>query len=154
MELVEPEPQLNMYDESWPIWTYQEQTAPAKFVHDSEGRRGCAIDSTVSGGAIVSGSIVKKSLLFSKVRVHSYCTVEGAVILPGAVIGANSKIKKVIIDRNCVIPEGTEIGIDHDIDRANGFRVTDKGVVLVTREMINAYIAKRTASEADKLKNQ
>lgn len=154
MELVEPEPQLNMYDESWPIWTYQEQTAPAKFVHDSEGRRGCAIDSTVSGGAIVSGSVVKKSLLFSKVRVHSYCTVEGAVILPGAVIGANSKIKKVIIDRNCVIPEGTEIGIDHDIDRANGFRVTDKGVVLVTREMINAYIAKRTASEADKLKNQ
>ncbi|MGJ8693286.1 MAG: glucose-1-phosphate adenylyltransferase [Thalassotalea sp.] len=142
MELVEPEPQLNMYDESWPIWTYQEQTAPAKFVHDSENRRGCAIDSTVSGGAIVSGSVVKKSLLFSKVRVHSYCTIEQAVILPGAIIGANSTIKKTIIDRNCVIPEGLVIGVDHEVDRANGFRVTEKGVVLVTRDMIAAYLAK------------
>ena len=139
---MEPEPQLNMYDESWPIWTYQEQTAPAKFVHDSEGRRGCAIDSTVSGGAIVSGSIVRKSLLFSKVRVHSYCTIEEAVILPGAIVGANATIKKAIIDRNCTIPEGLEIGVDHKVDKANGFRVTEKGVVLVTRDMINAYLEK------------
>lgn len=142
MELVEPEPQLNMYDESWPIWTYQEQTAPAKFVHDSEGRRGCAIDSTVSGGAIISGSVVKKSVIFSKVRVHSFCEVEQAVVLPGAVIGAKAKLKKVIIDRNCTIPEGLEIGLDHEVDKANGFRVTNKGVVLVTRDMINAYLEK------------
>lgn len=145
MELVEPEPQLNMYDERWPIWTYQEQTAPAKFVHDSDGRRGAALDSTVSGGAIVSGSIVRKSVLFSKVRVHSYCTVQQAVILPGAIVGANSKLKKVIIDRNCVIPEGLEIGFDHKVDEANGFRVTKKGVVLVTRDMIAAYLAKNDA---------
>lgn len=140
MELVGIDPQLDMYDESWPIWTYQEQTAPAKFVHDEDYRRGAAIDSTVSGGAIVSGSIVRKSLLFSKVRVHSYCNIEEAVILPGASIGEKSKIKKAIIDRNCVIPEGTEIGINHEQDRANGFRVTDKGVVLVTRDMLAKYL--------------
>lgn len=138
MELVEPTPQLDMYDESWPIWTYQEQTAPAKFVFDEDNRRGIAIDSTVSGGVVVSGSTVKRSLLFSKVRVNSYCLIEEAVILPGANIGRGCKIRKAIIDRSCNIPDGLEIGIDHDADRANGFRVTNKGVVLVTRDMINA----------------
>jgi glucose-1-phosphate adenylyltransferase len=138
MELVSPEPQLDMYDESWPIWTYQEQTAPAKFVFDEDGRRGMAVDSTVSGGVIVSGSTVKKSLLFSKVRVNSFCEINGAVILPGAIIGRNCKISKAIIDRSCEVPEGMEIGIDHEADRANGFRVTEKGVVLVTRDMIAA----------------
>jgi len=138
MELVNPEPQLDMYDESWPIWTYQEQTAPAKFIFDDDNRRGVAIDSTVSGGVIVSGSMVKRSVLFSKVKVHSYCEIEDAVILPGANIGRHCKISKVIIDRSCDIPEGMEIGIDHEADKANGFRVTDKGVVLVTRDMITA----------------
>lgn len=138
MELVTPDPQLDMYDESWPIWTYQEQTAPAKFVFDAEGRRGMAIDSTVSGGVIVSGSTVKASLLFSKVRIHSFCDINGAVILPGAVVGRHCKIDKAIIDRGCIIPDGMEIGINHDADRANGFRVTAKGVVLVTRDMIAA----------------
>lgn len=138
MELVSPEPQLDMYDESWPIWTYQEQTAPAKFIFDDDDRRGMAIDSTVSGGVIVSGSTVKGSLLFSKVRINSFCEIKDAVILPGAIIGRNCKISKVIIDRSCVIPDGMEIGIDHDADRANGFRVTAKGVVLVTRDMIAA----------------
>ena len=143
IELVEPEPQLDMYDESWPIWTYQEQTAPAKFVFDEDKRRGIAIDSTVSGGAIVSGSRVRRSLLFSKVRVQSFCSIEEAVILPGAVIGRGCKLKKVIIDRSCQVPEGMEIGINHDDDRANGFRVTDKGVVLVTRDMIAAIAQKK-----------
>lgn len=138
MELVSPNPQLDMYDESWPIWTYQEQTAPAKFIFDEESRRGMAIDSTVSGGVIVSGSTVKGSLLFSKVRVNSFCEIKDAVILPGVIIGRHCKISKVIIDRNCTVPDGMEIGIDHDADRANGFRVTDKGVVLVTRDMISA----------------
>ena len=136
MELVAPEPQLNMYDENWPIWTYQEQTAPAKFVFDQDERRGIAIDSTVSGGVVVSGSTVKRSLLFSKVRVNSYCDIDESVILPGAVINRNCKIKKAIIDRGCEIPTGMEIGINHDNDRANGFRVTDKGVVLVTMTML------------------
>jgi len=138
MELVNPEPQLDMYDESWPIWTYQEQTAPAKFIFDDDGRRGVTIDSTVSGGVIVSGSMVKRSVLFSKVRIHSYCQIEDAVILPGANIGRHCKISRVIIDRSCDIPEGMEIGIDHEADKANGFRVTDKGIVLVTRDMIAA----------------
>lgn len=138
MELVEPEPHLDMYDESWPIWTYQEQTAPAKFVYDQSTRRGIAIDSCVSGGVIVSGSTVKRSLLFSKVKVNSFCNIEEAVILPGAIIGRGCQIRKAIIDRSCVIPDGLEIGINHDHDRANGFRVTDKGVVLVTRDMLNA----------------
>lgn len=142
MELVEPEPQLDMYDENWPIWTYQEQTAPAKFVFDADDRRGIAINSTVSGGVVVSGSTVKRSLLFSKVRVNSYCLIDEAVILPSAIIGRHCKIRKAIIDRSCVIPDGMEIGINHDADRANGFRVTAKGVVLVTREML-AEIAKK-----------
>ena len=142
MELVEPEPHLDMYDESWPIWTYQEQTAPAKFVYDKGARRGIAIDSTVSGGVIVSGSTVKRSLLFSKVKVNSYCTIEESVILPGAVIGRGCQIKKAIIDRSCVIPDGLEIGVDHDHDQANGFRVTEKGVVLVTRDMLAAMALK------------
>ncbi|MEW6982829.1 glucose-1-phosphate adenylyltransferase [Colwelliaceae bacterium 6471] len=138
MELVTPEPQLDMYDENWPIWTYQEQTAPAKFVFDEDGRRGITIDSTVSGGVVVSGSTVKRSLLFSKVRVNSFCKIKDSVILPGAIINRGCKIRKAIIDRSCNIPEGLEIGINHDDDRANGFRVTDKGVVLVTREMLAA----------------
>lgn len=142
MELVQPEPELDMYDENWPIWTYQEQTAPAKFVYDKDARRGMAIDSTVSGGVIVSGSTVKRSLLFSKVRVHSYCTIEDSVILPGAVIGRGCQVRKAIIDRSCVLPDGLEIGIDHDHDRANGFRVTDNGVVLVTRDMLTEFARK------------
>ena len=143
MELVTPEPQLDMYDESWPIWTYQEQTAPAKFVFDEENRRGYAIDSTVAGGCIVSGSTVKRSLLFSKVRVNSFCHIEDSVILPGAIIGRGCIIKKVIIDRSTNIPPGLDVGVDHDADRANGFRVTEKGVVLVTRDMITALEDKK-----------
>jgi len=138
MELVSPDPQLDMYDESWPIWTYQEQTAPAKFVFDEDNRRGMAVDSTVSGGVIVSGSTVNGSLLFSKVRINSFCEIKDSVILPGAIVGRHCKINKAIIDRGCVVPDSLEIGINHDTDRANGFRVTDKGVVLVTRDMIAA----------------
>jgi len=138
MELVSPDPQLDMYDESWPIWTYQEQTAPAKFVFDEDNRRGMAVDSTVSGGVIVSGSTVNGSLLFSKVRINSFCEIKDSVILPGAIVGRHCKINKAIIDRGCVVPDSLEIGINHDADRANGFRVTDKGVVLVTRDMIAA----------------
>jgi glucose-1-phosphate adenylyltransferase len=142
MELVSLEPELDMYDIDWPVWTYQEQTAPAKFVFDEDGRRGTAVDSTVSGGVVVSGSMVKKSLLFSKVRVNSYCHIEESVILPNVNIGRSCKVIKAIIDSGCEIPEGMEIGINHDNDRRNGFRVTDKGVVLVTAEMLTALEVK------------
>ena len=136
MELVSPEPQLDLYDPQWPIWTYQEQLPPAKFIFDDEERRGMAVDSTVSGGCIISGSKVKKSLLFSNVHVHSYCEIEGAVVLPGVQIGRNCRIKNAIIDRSCIIPEGMTIGYDHQQDKQNGFRVSNKGIVLVTRDML------------------
>lgn len=136
MELIEPSPPLNLYDSRWPIWTFQEQLPPAKFVFDNEDRRGAAYDSTVSGGCIISGSIVRKSILFSNVRIHSYSDISHAVLLPEVAVGRNCRLRSVLIDRGCTIPEGTEIGIDKEADLARGFRVTDKGVTLVTREML------------------
>ncbi len=136
MELVSPSPELNLYDPQWPIWTYQEQLPPAKFVFDQDDRRGMAVDSTVSGGCIISGAVLRKSLLFSNVRVHSYSEIEQSVLLPQVVVGRNCKIRKAIIDRGCEIPEGSVIGFDPEQDKANGFRVTNKGVVLVTRGML------------------
>ena len=136
MELISPNPELNLYDPNWPIWTYQRQLPPAKFVFDDDSRRGMAVDSVVSGGCIISGSHLKKTLLFSNVRVHSYSSIEDTIILPGAVINRHCKIRHAIIDRNCEIPEGTVIGFDVDQDKANGFRISSKGVVLVTRNML------------------
>lgn len=136
MELVEPVPALNLYDPDWPIWTYQSQYPPAKFVFDSEDRRGMAVDSTVSGGCIISGATVRKSLLYSNVHVDNYSCIEQSIILPDVRIGRNCTIKKAIVDRKCEIPDGTEIGVDAEQDRARGFRVTDKGVVLVTRGLL------------------
>lgn len=141
MEMVAPVPALNLYDQKWPIWTYQEQLPPAKFVWEDDERRGVAINSVVSGGCIISGSTLRRSLCFSNVRVHSYSLIEEAVILPDVEIKRHCKLKKVIIDRGCVIPEGTVIGYDHDEDRKRGFRVSSKGVVLVTREMLGMPIA-------------
>ncbi len=140
MELVEPTPKLNLYDPRWPIWTFQEQLPPAKFVFDDDNRRGMAIDSMVSSGCIISGSSVRKSLLFSNVRVHSYSVIEEAVVLPDVVIRRHCKLRKVIIDRGCDIPEGTVIGYNHDDDIRRGFRVTAKGVTLVTREMLGQTV--------------
>lgn len=137
MDLVSTEPDLDLYDETWPIWSYQEQLAPAKFVFDDDTRRGMAVDSMVSGGCIISGSTVRRSLLFFKVHIHSYCDVQECVILPGVVIERNCTIKRAIIDRSCVIPEGMTIGVDPEQDKANGFRITDKGIVLVTRDMLS-----------------
>jgi len=140
MELVEPSPPLNLYDPRWPIWTFQEQLPPAKFVFDDDDRRGCAIDSMVSGGCIISGSTVRKSLLFSNVRIHSYSLIEQAVILPDVVIHRHCKLRKVIIDRGCTIPEGSVIGYDKKQDEEKGFRVSPKGVTLVTREMLGQSV--------------
>ncbi|WP_300362881.1 glucose-1-phosphate adenylyltransferase [uncultured Pseudoalteromonas sp.] len=149
MELVMPQPQLDLYDPKWPIWTYQEQLPPAKFIFDDDDRRGMAVDSTVSGGCIISGSKVKKSLLFSNVYVHSFCEIEESVILPGVKINRNCKIRRAIIDRNCEIPEGLEIGYDNKVDKENGFRVSKKGIVLVTRDMLNELAKKLEQQEQD-----
>jgi glucose-1-phosphate adenylyltransferase len=124
-----------MYDREWPIWTYQEQLAPAKFVFDDEGRRGMVVDSLVSGGCIISGAIARRSVLFSKVRLHSYSTVEEAVLLPEVDIGRHCQLRKVVIDTGCQIPAGMSIGFDAASDARRFFR-TDQGVVLVTREML------------------
>lgn len=136
MELVRTSPDLNMYDPDWPVWTAQSQLPPAKFVFNSEDRRGMAVDSMVSGGCIISGSLINRSILFSEVRVHSYSEIEYTVILPKVKVGRHCKIRNAIIDRGCEIPDNTTIGYDAEQDRANGFRVTDKGVVLVTRGML------------------
>lgn len=136
MELVSPTPSLNLYDHQWPIWTYQTQLPPAKFVFDDDDRRGYAVDSMVSGGCIISGGAVRKSLLFSDVRVHSYTLIEESVLLPEVQVHRYAKVKRAIIDRACEIPRGMEIGVDHEQDRARGFRVTKKGITLVTREML------------------
>ncbi|QLE84730.1 glucose-1-phosphate adenylyltransferase [Shewanella sp. Scap07] len=136
MELLSPTPALNLYDAKWPIWTFQEQLPPAKFVFDDDDRRGMALDSIVSGGCIISGATVRRSVLFNEVRVCSYSTLEDAVVLPDVVIQRNCKIKNAILDRGCIIPEGTVIGYDHRHDRARGFRVSEKGITLVTRDML------------------
>ncbi len=113
------------------------QLPPAKFVFDDDDRRGLAVDSTISGGCIISGSRLRKSLLFSNVRVHSYSSIDESVILPEVTIGRHCKIRRAIIDRGCDVPPGTIIGFDPpEQDKANGFRITDKGVVLVTRGML------------------
>ena len=136
MELISPSPELNLYDPDWPTWTYQMHLPPAKFVFNDDHRRGMAVDSTISGGCIVSGSQLSKTLLFSNVRVHSYSSIDESVILPEATINRNCKIRRAIIDRGCDVPAGTVIGYDPEIDKKNGFRITEKGIVLVTRGML------------------
>jgi len=136
MEMVSISPQLNLYDNSWPIWTHQLQAPPAKFVWDEPDRSGSAIQSIVSGGCVISGSTVKGSLLFSNCYVHSYAHVTDSVILPDVDVGEHCRIHRAIVDRGCKIPEGTEIGVDHDADRARGFRVSKKGITLVTAELL------------------
>ena len=135
LELVYVHPELNLYDEAWPIWTYQEQLPPAKFVLDESGRIGMATNSMVSGGCIVSGAYVKQSLLFSSVTVDEGSEIIQAVILPQVSIGKHCRITRAIIDKRCVIPDNTVIGEDHAED-AKRFRVTDEGVVLVCPHML------------------
>ena len=135
MELIGVDPELNMYDKTWPIWTYQAQNAPAKFIFDDDDRRGQAIDSMVSGGCIISGATVKRSVVFSDVRVNSYSEVVDSVVLPEAIIGRNCRIKKAIIEKGCHVPEGTIIG-ENKAEDEKRFHVSSGGVVLVTPEML------------------
>lgn len=145
MELVEPKPQFDLYDKSWPIFTYQEQLPPAKFIFDNDQRRGTALDSTVSSGCIISGATVRKSLLYSSVHAHSYSLIEQSVVMREVDIGEHCQLFRVIVDAKCRIPAGLRIGYDREQDIANGFRVTEKGITLVTRDML-AALAKKTAA--------
>jgi glucose-1-phosphate adenylyltransferase len=140
MELIAVIPQLNLYDELWPIFTFQSQLPPAKFVFDDPDRRGEAIQSMVSGGCIVSGSSIRKSLLFSNCRIHSYSKVTDSVVLPDVRMEQNCRVNRAIIDRGAVLPEGTVVGEDANADRARGFRVTDSGLTLVTAEMLGQQL--------------
>ncbi len=135
LDLASTSPELDIYDTDWPIWTYQRQLPPAKFVPDAQGQHGVAVNTLVSGGCIVSGSYVAHSILFSEVRVHSYCRIEHAVVLPDVTIARHCRLKKVVIDRGCQIPQGMVVGEDPELD-AQRFERTGDGVVLITREML------------------
>jgi glucose-1-phosphate adenylyltransferase len=136
IDLTLPLPALDLYENDWPIWTYAEITPPAKFVHDQEGRRGEAFASLVSGGCIISGGTVRNSLLFSNARLHSYSRVESAVILPDAEIGRGARLTRVIVEKGVQIPPGLVAGEDPAED-ARRFRMTEKGVILITQPMID-----------------
>jgi len=135
LELVHVRPELNIYDEEWPIWTYQLHQPPAKFILDEDGRRGMAINSMVSGGCIISGAVVRQSLVFSNVHLDEGTRVERSVILPNVSVGKNCTIVGAIVDQGCEIPDGMCIGLNCD-DDAQRFVVTEKNVVLVTADML------------------
>ena len=137
IDLTAVTPDLDLYDTDWPIWTYSELVAPAKFVHDAPGRLGHAISSLVSGGCIVSGTELRHSLLFTGVRTHSYAHIDEAVILPHADIGRRARLSRVVIDRGVHIPAGLVVGEDPELD-ARRFRRTERGICLITQPMIDA----------------
>jgi glucose-1-phosphate adenylyltransferase len=137
LDLVRPVPSLDIYDPNWPIWTYQQQLPPAKFVFDDDDRRGMAVDSMVSGGCIISGATVRSSLLFSNCRVNSFARTSEAVLLPEVDVARHARLTKVVVDRGCRIAEGLVIGEDPELD-AKRFSRTDGGVTLVTAEMVAA----------------
>ena len=137
IDLTDFVPGLDLYDRDWPIWTYAEITPPAKFVHDETVRRGQAVSSLVSGGCIVSGSAIRRSLLFTGVHTHSYANIEAAVVLPYAEVGRGARLRNVVIDRGVRIPDGLVVGEDAAHDAAR-FRRTERGVCLITQPMIDA----------------
>ena len=136
IDLTEVIPALDLYDSEWPIWTYGEVTPPAKFVHDVEGRRGQAISSLVSGGCIISGASLRRSLLFTRVRLNSFSSVENSVVMPDVDVGRSARLNNVIVDRGVRIPEGLVVGED-PLEDAKRFRRTDQGVVLITQAMLD-----------------
>jgi glucose-1-phosphate adenylyltransferase len=136
IDLTEVIPALDLYDSEWPIWTYGEVTPPAKFVHDAEGRRGQAISSLVSGGCIISGASLRRSLLFTRVRLNSFSSVENSVVMPDVDVGRSARLNNVIVDRGVRIPEGV-VGGEDPLEDAKRFRRTDQGVVLITQAMLD-----------------
>ena len=141
IDLTDFIPKLDIYDSSWPIWTYAEIVPPAKFIHDEDGRRGSAVSSLVSGDCIVSGSEVRNSLLFTGVRSHSFSVLDHAVVLPYVTVNRKARLKNCVIDRGVVIPEGLVVGEDAE-DDTRWFRRTDLGVVLITQEMLDLRAVK------------
>ncbi len=135
LDLASTIPELDIYDTDWPIWTYQRQLPPAKFVPDANGATGVTVNTVVSGGCIVSGSYVSYSVLFSEVRVHSFCHLEQAVLLPDVTVHRHCRLRRVVVDRGCVLPEGLVVGEDSAAD-ARRFERTENGVVLITKEML------------------
>lgn len=133
MDLVAVRPEFDLYNEEWPLRTSAEFSPPAKFVHEEEGRRGQAFNSLVAGGVIVSGSTVRRSVLFRRVRVNSYATVENSVLFDNVVVGRNAVVRNAIVDKNVVVPDGTQIGVNVDDDRARGFTVMPSGVVTIPK---------------------
>ena len=138
LDLAKITPELDLYDKQWPIWTHQEQLPPAKFVFDEQERRGVAMDSTVSGGCIISGATVRRSVLFSNVQINSFATVEDAVILPDVDIGRHAYLRRCVIDKGCKIPERMVAGVDRMEDERR-FYVTENGVTLITPDMLGQY---------------
>jgi glucose-1-phosphate adenylyltransferase len=142
IDLTDVIPALDLYDSEWPIWTYGEVTPPAKFVHDdNDGRRGQAVSSLVSGGCIVSGASLRHSLLFTRVRMHSFASIENTVVMPDVDIGRSARLRNVIVDRGVRIPEGLVVGEDPLADRER-FRRTDQGVTLITQKMLDEISTK------------
>lgn len=135
LELIGITPELNLYDDQWPIWTSQEQLPPAKFIFDDDDRRGMAVDSMVSGGCIISGAMVRHSLLFSNVSVNDYSHIDSSVILPDVEIGKHCRITHAVIDKGCIIPDGLVIG-ENDLEDRKNYYVSPNGVVLVTPDML------------------
>jgi glucose-1-phosphate adenylyltransferase len=140
IDLTDVVPQLDLYDQSWPLWTYAEVTPPAKFVHDIEGRRGSAVASLVSGDCIISGSHLRRCLIFTGVRANSFSHIEESVVLPRCNIGRNARLRRVVLDRGVVIPAGLVVGEDPKLD-AQRFRRTEKGICLITQPMIERLVA-------------
>ena len=137
IDLVMPVPSLDIYDRNWPIWTYQQQLPPAKFVFDDEERRGMAVDSMVSGGCIISGATVRRSLLFSNCRINSHARTTGAVLLPDVEVGRRARLNNVVVDRGCHVPEDLVIGEDPELDAKRFYR-SDQGITLVSADMLAA----------------
>jgi glucose-1-phosphate adenylyltransferase len=140
IDLTNFTPELNLWDRDWPIWTYSEMTPPAKFIHDEDGRRGSAVSSMVSGGCIVSGTEVRQLAPLHQVHTNSYAMLEHAVVLPYVVISRHARLSRVVIDKGVVIPEGLVVGEDPEQD-AKWFRVSEKGVTLITQEMLDRRAA-------------
>jgi glucose-1-phosphate adenylyltransferase len=139
LELVDVDPDLNLYDKEWPIWTHQEQVPPAKFVFDDDNRRGCAIDSMVSGGCIISGARIRRSLLCTNVRVEQRSVIENSVLLPEVTVGSNCIIRNAIIDKGCTIPDNMQIGVNLEQDAEN-FYISPGGIVLVVPDMMGQMV--------------
>jgi glucose-1-phosphate adenylyltransferase len=133
MDLISVDPQLNMYDEQWPIRTYQPNLPPPKFVFAGEERRGYAVDSIVCSGTIISGGRVERSILGPQVRVNSFAHVQDSILFGRVNIGRHARVRRAIIDKDVSIPSGVEIGFNHDLDRSRGFVVTDNGITVIAK---------------------